>query len=86
MDKIIRFAAYIASAAQLVFVVSLVPSTYGWDMLALVLLIIPPVLTAVALYCGPDIEERRLIRHVNKTRLRLELSELSAARAAKKSQ
>ena len=31
MDKIIRFAAYIASAAQLVFVVSLVPSTYGWD-------------------------------------------------------
>lgn len=83
MDRFLRYAAYIASAAQFVFVLALVPSTYGWDVFALLMLAIPPILTAAALYAGPDIEERRLLRHVTKARLRQELSELSAARASR---
>jgi len=84
MDQIIRFAAYFASLVQLVFVVTLIPQTSGMDLLALGLLFFPPILTAIALYAGPDMEERRLGRQLNKARMKHELIALGVGRSAKK--
>lgn len=73
MDRAIRYAAYLANLLMLAGVCFIFIGAYGRDAYIALLLAIPPVLSIIALYCGPDIEERRLARKVNKARMNQEL-------------
>ncbi len=79
MDRIIRYAAYAACAAQIIAVGIIIANSYSSrDMLLACLVAVPPLLFIAALLLSPDIEERRLRRQVAKLRLRAELQELEA--------
>lgn len=78
MDRFIRYAAYLGNAGLLVTTAVLAANTYGLKQAMLAsLLALPAILSLIALYIGPDLEERRLTRQVNKARLRAELEKLS---------
>lgn len=79
MDRIIRYAAYIACVIQIIAVGIIIANAYSSrDMLLGCVVAVPPVLFIAALLMSPDIEERRLHRQVAKLRLRAELQELEA--------
>jgi hypothetical protein len=73
MDRVIRYAAYVANLFMLVGVVFLFINAYGQDAYFSLLLAVSPVLSIIALYIGPDLEERRLTRKLSKARLKREL-------------
>jgi hypothetical protein len=50
--------------------------SHGSDARLALLLIIPPMISIIAIYMGPDLEERRLIRSLNKAKLKKELKSL----------
>lgn len=78
MDRFIRYAAYFLNAVLIVFIFVVVFNTYNSRdrMLAFAVLLVP-VASICALKSGPDCEERKLQREVNKARLRAELAKLS---------
>lgn len=76
MDRFLRYAAYLAALAQLLAIGFLLTQAYGRDVGFFLLFALPPLLTIAALYCGPDIEERRLTRKLAKARLRKALQDL----------
>lgn len=76
MDRFIRYAAYAANALLLLAVMFFLTEAYGSDVYLVILLAIPPLLSIKALRQGPDIEESRLIREVNKAELRKKLTDL----------
>jgi hypothetical protein len=79
MDKIIRYAAYVACVLQLIAVGIIVANAYSSrDGLLGCVVAVPPLLFIGALLMSPDIEERRLRRQVAKLRLRAEMQELEA--------
>jgi len=79
MDRIIRYAAYVVCALQLVAVGIIIANAYSSrDALLGCLVAVPPLLFIAALLMSPDLEERRLRRAVAKLRLRAELQELEA--------
>jgi hypothetical protein len=49
---------------------------YGREVYTAILLLIPPILSILALLSGPDIEERRLQKTLNKAKLKNELKKL----------
>ncbi len=79
MDRSIRYAAYIANIALLLAVGFIVANAYAQEVYIALLFTIPPVLSMVALYTGPDREERYLTRQLNKARMRRELKDLKSA-------
>jgi hypothetical protein len=79
MDRIIRYAAYAACVLQAGAVIVILSHAYSpRDFFLALLLTVLPALAAVALYAGPDLEERYLRRRVEKLRLQIELKELEA--------
>lgn len=77
MDKVIYYGAYLLCALQIVAVLFIMKGAYGRDVFWAMLLLLPPFVAMIALKCGPDLEERRLRRKVNKARLQQELAELT---------
>lgn len=77
MDKVIRWGAFIANAVLVVAAFIIIAKVHDIERrLIFSLLLLPPVLSLFALYIGPDIEERRLTKQVNKAKLRAELEKL----------
>lgn len=77
MDRVFRYAAYLTGIIQVLFVLTTLPElNNSSDIMSALFLLLLPVLAMVALYTGPDIEERRLHKQVNKARLRAELETL----------
>ena len=77
MDRVLRYAAYAACAAQIIAFGILLHHSYNdREVLAALLLAVPPLLAIAALWTGPDREERQLRRQVTKLRLQAELQEL----------
>lgn len=78
MDRFIRYAAYFVNAALVIFILAVVFNTNNSRdrMLAFAVLLVP-VVSICALKSGPDCEERKLQREVNKACLRAELAKLS---------
>ncbi len=78
MDRFIRYAAYLLNAGFIVFILAVIFNTYNSrdKMLAFATLLVP-VISLCALKSGPDVEERKLQREVNKARLRAELAKFS---------
>lgn len=76
MDKIIYFAALIMNIIQICLAVYLVLEGYGTEALLASFLIVPPVLSMLAIHFSPDFEERRLTRRLRKAQLRQQLAEL----------
>jgi hypothetical protein len=78
MERIIRYAAYLANLVLIASAFIIMLKSYGGrDALLAGLLSMPPILSLLALYMGPDAEERQLHRDVTKARLRKELKDLS---------
>ncbi|MEZ0225071.1 MAG: hypothetical protein ACAH83_11000 [Alphaproteobacteria bacterium] len=77
MERIIRYAAYLANLVLIGAALILTLRSYGQSALFASLLTLPPILSLLALYNGPDVEERQLQRDVTKARLRKELKDLS---------
>ena len=77
MDRTIRYAAYLVNLLLLAGVFFIFITAYGRDAYFALLLAIPPILSIIALYHGPDIEERRLTRKLNKARMNQELESLT---------
>ena len=77
MPQIIRYAAYAILVIQILVAGFVAANSYGpREAILAFLLVIPPILALVALYGGPDREERKLRSLVAKARLRKELQEL----------
>lgn len=83
MDKLIRYAAYLVNLILLGVAVVVMLNGYGRDIMYAALLMAPPVISFLALITGPDLEELRLRRQVNKARLRQELADLTGGKAGK---
>jgi hypothetical protein len=80
MERIIRYAAYLANLVLVASALIIMLKSYGGrDGLFAGLLTVPPILSLFALYYGPDAEERQLQRDVTKARLRKELKDLGGA-------
>ncbi len=77
MDRVLRYAAYLANVILLLVVGFILSQAYsGPDFFLALLLAVPPAMSIAALYSGADLEERKMIRRVNKARLRKELEKL----------
>lgn len=73
---VMRVIAIIANIAMILFTGFLASQAYGRDSYIALLLVIPPVLSIIALCRMPDRETRALERAVAKARLRHELATL----------
>jgi hypothetical protein len=76
MDKIIRISAYLFNAGLFLVGLLYLIDGYGTESLLGIFMMIASAINLRAIYFSPDIEERRLIRSVNKARLKKELEEL----------
>ena len=76
MNRFVIIAAYAANILLILAAGIIAIKAYGDDAYFALLLLVPPVLSIIALRRGPDAEERTLTRQVNKARLRRELAEL----------
>ncbi len=76
MDRFIRYAAYLANAIMVIAAGFIAAGAYGHDVYLALLLMVPPSLSLLAIYFGPDMEERRLTRALNKARMQKELDSL----------
>ncbi len=80
MDRIIRYTAYFTNILLVFGALFLVTQAYTvTEILIALFLFVPPILSIIALYTGPDLEERKLLRQLHKTRLRIELKNLYAS-------
>jgi hypothetical protein len=79
MDKALRILAFVANALMIiaVFVIWQESRPRGVQVLLIGLMFLPPLLSLIALWQGPDCEERRLRRQLNKAELKQRLKELS---------
>lgn len=77
MERFIHIAAYLANITMMVFAAFIIRESYGAETYVALLLMVPPVLSLLALYHGPDKEERQLTRRLNKARMRKELEEIA---------
>lgn len=84
MNLAIRILAWLANIGIILVLLYVVMQSHGRDSgIALVLLALPLV-NMIALYNGPDREERGLAREVRKAELRRRLAELEAGDKKKK--
>ena len=80
MDRFLRYAACAANVLLVVSAFVLMMKSYSSrDMLFSGLVMVPGILSLLALGQGPDIEERKLRRQVAKARLARELRDLTGA-------
>lgn len=84
MDRALRYAAYVANILLVLTVLFLLSQAYrGSEFVGLLLMAVPPLLSLFGFGMGPDLEERRLVRKVNKARLHRTLVELGEAADSK---
>ncbi len=76
MNKIVHYTALMVNILLLLFAVYTFLTGYGSNRLFAALLTVPPILSVFALRLGPDLEERKLTRELNKARMRKELQDL----------
>lgn len=77
MSQLVRYAAYAVLGIQILAAAFVAANSYSSrEAILAFLLVIPPILALVALYGGPDREERKLRGLVTKARLRKELQDL----------
>lgn len=80
MKQPLRLAAYICLTLQLLGVAFLLTQAYSArDAMAGIVLAVPALLGILALYCGPDKEERMLRTQLTKARMRKELQDLESS-------
>lgn len=82
--RILRYAAVLANLIMMICAAILFTETRGPEHLIALLLFIPPILSLLALYSGPDCEERRLQKQVRKATLRKQLKDLAEFAEEKK--
>lgn len=75
-DKIVLIAAILANLGMIVFISILMTRSYGDDSKIAIILLIPPILSLLALWQSGDFEERRLRKLLRKASLRKQLKEL----------
>ena len=78
MDKALRVLAFLANGLMVLGILFLWANERprGGEALLFALLFLVPILSLLALWCGPDAEERRLRRQLNKAELKQRLKEL----------
>ncbi len=76
MVKFVYYIALLANICLLVFSLYTFATGYSNDRLAALLLAVPAVFSLWALKTGPDCEERKLARDLNKARMKKELQDL----------
>ena len=76
INKLVFYGAYIVNIVMLIALIALLLEAYGEDQLYILLMFIPPILSLFALHKGPDLEERKLTKLLNKARMRDELQKL----------
>ena len=76
MDKIVYFISFIANIILLAFSFFTFLTGYGEDRIFSVLLMIPAIFSIFEQRIGPDLEERKLTRQLNKARMSKELQDL----------
>ncbi len=83
MDKVLYYAACIGNSVLIIMALYLAFNAYGRDVLYALLIALPPFLSLMALYHGPDLEERRMRRQLTKYHLRQEIMEIKARQPQK---
>ncbi len=73
---IIGILAVTANIALIILALVLFNDAHGSDRIVAALLLLPPILSLIALRRGPDKEERKLKSRLRKANLRKELKEL----------
>lgn len=76
-DCALKYLSLLANLGMLVFALWLYAEAYGPEKNLALLLFIPPVLSILAIFREPDLEERRLQKQVRKAQLRKALKELA---------
>jgi cadmium resistance protein CadD (predicted permease) len=76
MDKLIYISTYLANIALILIACVFFTESYGSDRYLAFLLFIPPCLSLWSLYTGPDLEERKLRKQLNKAKMQKELEGL----------
>jgi 4-amino-4-deoxy-L-arabinose transferase-like glycosyltransferase len=76
MSRFIYYLACLANVILLGFALFLFGTSFGEERFLALLIALVPILSLAALWAGPDIEERRLQKQLNKARMRAELAEL----------
>lgn len=74
--RLLTIAAVIANIALIIGALFIMVNAYGRETYIALLLLVPPVLSIIALRRGPDSEQRKLESAVAKARLRRELADL----------
>ena len=81
MDKFIRTSAFIINGLVLLCLLMMLPElnpNETFEYLTVAAMFVAPVINLVALWNGPDLEERRLRRQLAKAEMRQRLKELGA--------
>lgn len=77
MDRVLRYGAYFGNVALVILcLLVMANSRSSRDLFFAGCAILPAILNFFALCAGPDLEERRLARRLNKARMVDELSRL----------
>lgn len=77
MDRAIRITAYLSNIVLLGLSGLILANSYNSRDIAFgCIAILPALINVLALYLGPDLEERRLSRRLNKARMKEELRKL----------
>lgn len=83
VSRLVIAAAWLANVVMLIAAGCLAANAYGNEVYAALLLAVPPLLSMIALYSGPDREERSLTRSVAKARLKKELEDYEAGKKSR---
>lgn len=75
-EAIVYYFAILANAGMIVFALSLIFTAYGDDRVWGVMILVPPLLSLLALSCQGDLEERRLKKRLRKAQLKKQLDDL----------
>jgi len=77
MDRVIRVAAYVFNFGLFVLAALILAKSHrSQELFFAACAILPALLNIAALYLGPDLEERRLSRRLNKARMKAEIDKL----------
>ncbi|HIF25908.1 MAG TPA: hypothetical protein EYG18_08100 [Micavibrio sp.] len=76
MDKIFYYGAVLVNLIFVAVVLFILTETRGNETFFAALMLLPPLLSLKAIYCGPDMEERRLAKAVRKAELKAQLAKL----------
>lgn len=79
MDKVFRISAYLLNLGLFIVGILYLVDGYGAESILGLFIMVASVVNLRTIYFSPDLEERKLIRSVNKARLKKELEDLSSS-------